>query len=124
MKYLTTEQIFILHNDQIDKYGGSHGIRDLSLLESALYRPQTTFGGRDLYASLYDKAAVLVHSLILNHPFVDGNKRTGIIAMIVFLEINGFHLDVSNNLLVSLALNIATKKWDIEEISSWISSVQ
>src|SRR3990172_10842143 len=92
--FITLEQLLTIHEDQIDRYGGSHGIRDLNLLESALFRPQTTFSGEDLYKTIFDKAAALMHSLILNHPFVDGNKRTAVVAAIIFLLQNGWMLKV------------------------------
>ena len=120
VQYLTLEHILVIHQDQIDRYGGSHGIRDLALLESALFRPQTTFGSEDLYSTVFDKAAALMHSIILNHPFLDGNKRTGVVAGIIFLELNGYYLNVGLDELEQAALNIASKKWNIEIISQWL----
>src|SRR5579859_834077 len=84
--YVSLEDLLIIHTDQIERYGGSHGIRDIGLIESALFRPQSSFGGEDLYPDFFDKAAVLVHSLLLNHAFVDGNKRTAMATVLVFLE--------------------------------------
>src|SRR3989344_1580898 len=104
--FLTLEQLVTIHNDQIERYGGSHGIRDLGLLESALLRPQTTFGGQDLYLTIFDKAASLLHSLLMNHAFVDGNKRTAMTTTLVFLELNGYTLSVSQDQLVQTALRI------------------
>ena len=118
--FLTLEQILLIHEDQIDRYGGSHGLRDISLLESAVYRLQTTFGGIDLYPSIFDKAAALVHSLLLNHPFVDGNKRTAIASMLVFLDLNGYFFSISQKELVKTALSIENKKWNINKISLWL----
>lgn len=86
--YVTLEQILVIHEDQIVRYGGMSGLRNLALLESALYRPQSIFAGRELYTDALEKSAVLMHSLILNHPFNNGNKRTGNVAGLVFLEIN------------------------------------
>lgn len=118
--YLTLEQIFLIHDEQIELFGGSHGIRDLALLESAAMRPQATFGGNDLYNLLFEKAAVLIHSVILNHPFIDGNKRTGIASAIVFLEKNKYALKANDRELVDIALQIANKQIDIDKISSWL----
>ncbi len=115
--YLTLEQIFLIHDEQIELFGGSHGIRDLALLESAVMRPQATFGGNDLYNSIFEKAAVLMHSVILNHPFIDGNKRTGIASAIVFLERNKHTLKAKDKELINIALQVAIKKIDIEEIA-------
>ena len=118
--YLTLEQVLLIHEEEIDKYGGSHGIRDFALLESAILRPQTTFGGVDLYPTVFNKAASLIHSLLLNHPFVDGNKRNAIASALIFLELNGYTFTTSNKNLVSTALSIENKKWSLEKISSWL----
>ena len=118
--YLTLEQIFLIHDEQIENFGGSHGIRDLALLESAVMRPQSTFGGDEVYETVFDKAAALMHSLILNHPFVDGNKRTGSASGIVFLEMNGFRLEVGDRELVQTAVKVAQKEIDIDKIASWL----
>lgn len=117
---LTLEQILLIHEDQIDRYGGSHGLRDIALLESAVYRSQATFGGIDLYPSIFEKAGALVHSLLLNHPFVDGNKRTAMASMLVFLDINGYSFSISQKKLVIAALSIENKKWNIQKISLWL----
>ncbi len=118
--YLTLEQILVIHQDQIDRYGGSHGIRELALLESAAFRPQSTFSDQDLYPDLFDKAAALMHSLILNHPFIDGNKRTSSASTLVFLEINGWRLKVNQDLFLQAVLAIESKKMSIEDIAKWI----
>lgn len=88
MKILTKQQILMLHNDLITQSGGSGGIRDEGLLDSAINTPFQSFGGTDLYPTLLQKAARLGYGLIKNHPFVDGNKRIGTHAMLVFLDIN------------------------------------
>jgi death-on-curing protein len=85
--YLTRAEVLAMHADQIERYGGSHGIRDLGLLEAALYRPQTGY-----YADLIEEAAALWESLSQNHAFIDGNKRTAFAAMYTFLAINGARL--------------------------------
>lgn len=118
--YLTFEQVLVIHDDQIERYGGRHGLSDLSLLESAILRPQTTFGGKELYPSVFDKAAAMMHSLILNHPFEDGNKRTGSVSAIVFLEMNGFILDVGQDELVNVVLKVESKNWGVKELSNWL----
>ncbi|MCJ7584226.1 MAG: type II toxin-antitoxin system death-on-curing family toxin [Anaerolineales bacterium] len=79
-----------------NRRGGAHGVRDLAMLESAVARPQTTFGGKDLYPDLFTKVAALLDSLINDHPFVDGNKRTGITAAALFLRRNGYRLKASH----------------------------
>lgn len=118
--YLTLEQILVIHDMQIEEFGGSDGLRDLGLLESAVMRPQGSFGGEDLYKTLFEKAAALAHSLVLNHPFVDGNKRTGIVSAVVFLELNGFELKSSQKELVSVVMKLESKEWGIVEISKWL----
>ena len=118
--FLTLEQVIVIHNDQIEKYGGSHGIASLSLLESAIMRPQASFGGKDLYPTVFDKTSALIHSLIMNHAFVDGNKRTAMVSGIIFLGLNGCELKVEQNDLIEAALNVRSKRWDIEKISSWL----
>lgn len=118
--FLTLEQVLYIHEVEIEKYGGSHGVRNLALLESTVLRPQTTFGGVDLYKSVFDKAAALLHSLLLNHPFVDGNKRTAVVSGITFLKLNEYILEANNSALVKFALKIENQKPSIEEISNWL----
>lgn len=109
-----------IHEDQIERYGGSSGLRDLSKLESAIYRPQSTFGGEELYGTIFTKAAALVHSIVMNHPFRDGNKRTGMTSCITFLALNGYWLEVSQAQFVETALKITSKEWAVEEIAKWL----
>ena len=120
--YLTLEQILVIHEDQIERYGGTSGIHDLSLLESAVYRPQTTFSGKELYTTHFEKAAALMHSLIMNHPFVDGNKRTGAVSMLVYLKCNTIDTQTSNRELVKTVLLIENEKWEINKIVHWLKS--
>lgn len=118
--FLTLEQVLAIHYDQVERYGGSHGVRDLALLESATQRPEASFMGEDLYPTIFDKAAALMHSLILNHPFVDGNKRTGIVSTTSFLHFNSYDLKVSQNDLVKITLFVESKKLNLEQISKWL----
>ena len=118
--YLTLEQVLAIHHEEIEKFGGSHGIRDLGLLESALQRPQASFMGVDLYATLFDKAAALIHSILLNHPFLDGNKRTATVSVARFLYVNEFKLTVIQNELVKFALEVEAKILDLEQIPKWL----
>lgn len=118
--FLTLEQILTIHTDQIERYGGSHGLRDLGLLESAVYRPGSTFGGGELYPTIFKKASALVHSLLLNHPFVDGNKRTAVASMVLFLEANKQKFSISEKELIDFALWVENNKPSIEEIAAWI----
>ena len=97
-------------------------MRDVGLLESATMRPQATFDGEDLYPGLFPKAAALMDSIIRNHPFVDGNKRTGIAAAGIFLMQNNYHLTVTNEELETFTLHVTISKPDISEISFWLES--
>ena len=92
IEYLTLNEVLLLHARLIQAAGGSRGQRDLGLLESAVARPQATFAGEDLYPDLWSKAAALMHSLVLNHPFVDGNKRVALTAAGIFLDLNGYRM--------------------------------
>lgn len=119
MRFLTLEQILFLHYSIIESTGGCHGLRDLTLLRSAVARPQAGFGEIEFYPDIFDKAAVITHSIIKNHPFLDGNKRTGIAAGIILLEINNIKITVSQEELVSFTLQIAEGKIDWQGISGW-----
>ncbi len=119
MKYLTTEQILFIHYRLIKETGGSHGVRDLSLLKSAQAWPMSTFGGKDLHPNIFTKTAALMHSLIKNHPFIDGNKRTAITSSFLFLLCNNYKLKVSNEELEKFTLKIAVEKTEIKIISDW-----
>ena len=104
---LTVSDIMLLHEKIIDKTGGIKGIRDIGLLEMAVNSPFASFDGEDLYKTLEEKAKQLCISLIRNHPFLDGNKRIGILAMLVFLDLNGKRLNITNEEIISLGLNTA-----------------
>lgn len=119
MKYLTPEQVLFIHARLIDETGGKHGIRDLGLLLSALARPQATFDGNELYPDLFNKAAALMESLTQNHPFLDGNKRTGITTTAMFLQINGYKLTASNTELERFTFTIVLEHLPIKEIAAW-----
>jgi death-on-curing protein len=95
-------------------------VKDLGLLESAVARPQATFDGDDLHPDLFIKAAALLHTLIQNRPFVDGNKRTGALAAILFLELNGYELNAKNKELESFTLKVAVSKISLSEIADWL----
>lgn len=122
MRYLTPEQVLFVHARLIAEIGGEHGIRDLELLQSAVARPQAVFDGNELYSDIYHKAAALLESLINNHPFVDGNKRTGITATAMFLRINGHLLSTSNEEVVSFVLSIASGNQSVGAIAEWLKS--
>ncbi|HSG45789.1 MAG TPA: type II toxin-antitoxin system death-on-curing family toxin [Anaerolineales bacterium] len=118
--YLSAEQILFIHTRLIKETGGDRGIRDLGLLRSATARPQATFDQTDLYPDIFFKAAALFESLVNNHPFVDGNKRTGIVSAVLFLQINGYSFQTSQEEMVSFTLSVAQGTETIESISSWL----
>ncbi len=120
MKVLTPEQVLFIHARLVKETGGAHGVRDLGMLLSALARPQATFDGNELYVDVFSKAAVLLHSLVNNHPFVDGNKRTGIACAGIFLRTCGWRLTASNRELESFTLQVATSTISVEEMTRWL----
>jgi death-on-curing protein len=118
-QYLTPEQVLFLHSRLVAETGGSHGLRDLEMLLSALGRPQGTFDGKDLYPELFSKTAALMDSLVRNHPFVDGNKRTAITSAALFLRMNGYRLIVENEEVVRFTLACAQSQRSLDEIMDW-----
>jgi death-on-curing protein len=120
VEYLTLEEVLLLHARLIQRTGGSGGVRDVGLLESALARPQATFEGRELYPDLWHKAAALMHSLVKNHPFVDGNKRTALTAAALFLELNGYTLVASNDEAARFVLRAVAGEVDVAAIAAWL----
>ncbi len=119
MKYLTPEQVLFIHYRLIEEAGGRHGIRDLTLLQSALARPMATFDNNALYPDLFSKAASVMHSLIKNHPFTDGNKRTAIAAASIFLLRNNYSLKASNKELERFTLKVASENVELQEMAYW-----
>ena len=120
MNYLYPNQIVYLHQRIVAASGGSEGLRSKNLLESAVYRPQATFGGQDLYPDLFIKVAVLGHSIIQNHPFIDGNKRIGFEAMRLMLRLNGHDVRAGVNEKFNFVMAIAEKKVDEHQIAEWL----
>ncbi len=117
LQFLTLAEILEIHHDQIVRYGGQAGIRDLEMLFSALAVPQATFDGIYLHADLYEMAAAYAFHLCQNHPFVDGNKRTALASALVFLEINGVSVDDPHGTLHHALLSIAASKLGKEELA-------
>jgi death-on-curing protein len=114
--YLTLAEVLAIHADQIERYGGSHGVRDRGLLEAALYRPQTGY-----YADLIEEAAALWESLAQNHPFIDGNKRTAFAATYTFLAINGAHLMAdAEDTYAFIAGLYRTNEFSFEKLIPWL----
>ena len=117
MKYLSVEEIILTHEYQLQMFGGIPGVRSIELLESALFRPQTSFDGKDLYETVFLKAASLFHSLVKNHPFVDGNKRTGFVSAVTFLRANGYKFSIKQSDSVTLTLEVESGDLSLEQIA-------
>ena len=120
--FLTLDEVLEIHRDQLARYGGSDGIRDLGLLQSAIAQPQATFGGQFLHADLFEIAAAYLYHLVQNHAFVDGNKRVGAVVAIVFLGMNDQELRITNVELESLVLSVAQSQIDKPAIAHFFRS--
>jgi death on curing protein len=120
MKKLDTAQVLYLHNLMHSFTGGSSGIRDFAALESAIYHAYASFEGKDLYPTIEEKGARQAYGIIRNHPFIDGNKRTGLFVMLVFLELNNIKLYFTQSELVNLGVGISKGKIDSDQITKWI----
>ncbi|HEX8834417.1 MAG TPA: type II toxin-antitoxin system death-on-curing family toxin [Abditibacteriaceae bacterium] len=121
MKYLSVAQVMRLHEIIVEASGGSAGLRDRNILESAVAQPRMGFGGSDLYPTPAQKAAVLGFALVSNHAFVDGNKRIGYEAMVVFLEVNGYTFNVDTDTAELAVLGLAARKVDRQDWTQWVS---
>lgn len=122
MKILSKRQILVLHSMLVAQSGGMDGLRDEGLLESAINTPLQTFGGQELYPSVLEKAARLGYGLIHNHPFLDGNKRIGTHAMLVFLDINNITLSYEDEDLIAAILRVASGDMDDNELLKWLEA--
>ena len=120
MKKLSKEQILMLHTQLIQQTGGSDGVRDYSLLDSALETPFQSFGGDELYPTIQAKAARLGYGLIKNHCMIDGNKRIGTHAMLVFLALNGIELKYTQKELYETILDVAAGNMEYEGLLQWV----
>ncbi len=120
MIQLTEKQVITLHHDLVQATGGSDGLKDKDLLDSALHAPFQTYNGDSLFPTLFAKAARLGCGLVQNHPFVDGNKRTGAHTMLVFLELNGVALSYSQEELIDIFLRLASGKAHYDDLLQWI----
>lgn len=120
MNNLTPQQLLFIHYRLIETTGGSHGVRDLGALQAAASRPLATFGGEDLYPDPFAKAAALMESIIRNHPFVDGNKRTAITSAGIFLRRSGHFLKTSQTELYRFTMAMATGRAKFEDAVQWL----
>ena len=122
MVFLTLDDIIESHQNQIETYGGSPGIRDIGLLESAIAQTEASFDGQYLHADIFEMAAAYLYHLVMNHPFVDGNKRVGLEAALIFLEINNENLSASDEELVDLVLKTTAGQVGKREIAEFFRS--
>lgn len=111
-KFLDAATVLMLHSRQIERFGGTAGVRDRGLMESALAQPQATFGGELLHPTLPEQAAAYLYHLAKNHPFMDGNKRTAFAVMVTFLRVNGARLNLSNDQAYDLVMGVAQGQID------------
>ncbi|OJI06339.1 hypothetical protein BK004_04205 [bacterium CG10_46_32] len=122
MEYLSGEDILVMHSEIVDATGGTHGIRDTELFISIIERPKASFGGTEMHATVFAKAAVYLESLAQYHVFIDGNKRTALAASARFLFVNGYDLTASNTEVEVFVLRTVEEKLGLEEIADWFES--
>lgn len=120
IRFLSLVEILDLHHQIIQQSGGAMGIRDLGALESAVAQPRMTFGGEDLYPTIVDKASALGFSIVMNHPFIDGNKRTGHAAMEIFLVLNELEINASTDEQERVILALASGELDRDAFTKWL----
>ena len=120
MIVLSTQKVMQLHQFLMQETGGLDGIRDEGLFDSAVQGPFATFGGQELYPSIEEKAAKLGVTLTKNHAFLDGNKRIGMYVMLTFLEVNGVHLNCTNEDVVHAGLSVADGSMKYEDLLDWV----
>ena len=119
MRYLVVEEVLVMHAEVINQTGGSHGVRDVLLLDGIVEKPKMGFGGKSLYVGVYIKAAVYLHGFAMRHVFIDGNKRTAMIAAARCLSINGWALIATNKEFEDFAVRVVVEKLEIEAIAWW-----
>lgn len=118
--FLSLSEALEIHQDQVTRYGGSLGVRDLDLLKSALGMPSATFGGEFLHTDIFEMAAAYLFHIVKNHPFIDGNKRVGAVATLVFLMLNGYELTVPQDKFAEMVLSVATGELDKTDVTVFI----
>lgn len=120
LKFLSEAEIIAVNHEVIAKYGGIHGVRELNFLRLAVGRPQMSAGLKDAYPTIYHKAAAMFHSIINNHPFLDGNKRTSLFSSVLFLNYNGLEIKFTKDEAIKFTLRAHNDDWSVEEIAEWI----
>lgn len=122
MNYLEIDEVMAIHEKVLAVSGGREGVLDFTLLHSAVERSRATFGGEDLYPTLFEKGAALIHSLIQNHPFGDGNKRTAFVSTARFFHINAYQLVFTQRSAIIFVKRIQDKKTDVAKIATWLKA--
>jgi death-on-curing protein len=116
VKFLTLSEVLLILDDQINNYGGLFGIRDINLLSSAIYMPESSFGGKYLHETIPAMAAAYAFHICQNHPFIDGNKRVALASSLVFLDINGYEFDCKDDILYNIIMDVAKGEVKKEEM--------
>lgn len=119
MKFISVQEVKQIHDMLIAEFGGTNGIRSEELLDSAVNRMNASFGAKDLYVSIFEKAAAIFESLCKNHPFLDGNKRTAFVTAVTFLEINGYETNFDEKVAEGFVLKVATQKIAFKKIAEF-----
>jgi len=117
VKFLSLSEILEIHQDQVTRYGGTLGVRDIELLKSAIGMPMATYGGDFLHTDVYEMAAAYLYHLVKNHPFLDGNKRVGAVAALVFLLLNGYDFNAPEDDFAELVLAVARGELDKAQVA-------
>lgn len=120
MRYLTAHQLLLIHSRLIDQTGGSGGVRDKARIESVIEAPKQAVFGTEQYKGTFSKAAVYIHNIIHDHPFIDGNKRVAMLAGLTFLEQNGYIVSFEKGSIEEKAVEVATQKLAIDHIADWL----
>jgi len=120
LKFLSEAELIAINHEMIAKYGGLHGVRDLNFLRLAVGRPQMSAGLKDAYPTIYLKSAAMFHSIINNHPFLDGNKRTSLFSAVLFLNYNGLEIEFTKDEAIKFTLRAHNDDWSVEQIAAWI----
>ncbi len=123
MEFLIVPDILTLHANQLELYGGEFGVRDMGLLESAVAQAQASFEGQSLHSDTFEMAAAYMFHVVQNHPFLDGNKRAGVMAALVFLDLNGIEIDATKGSLYELTMSVATGITSKSEIAEFFRQV-
>ncbi|OYD96787.1 type II toxin-antitoxin system death-on-curing family toxin [Nostoc sp. 'Peltigera membranacea cyanobiont' 210A] len=119
-RFISISQVLDIHQDEINSFGGTSGVRDKGLLDSALAQPQATFGGKLLHPTIHQQAAAYLYHLTMNHPFIDGNKRTAFAVMDTFITLNGYTLNLSQEQAYNLVIQVVQKEISKEELSAFL----